>query len=231
MRNPWLDLDLRSSSDSRYVHPADEAVVQAYSAKRRGPEYGLATHLLPEPWVGRLNAPVVMLLDNPGLSDHESDPHWTPSDALRHRAQASLRQKRLDHPYYWLDDEVSDTEGYGVAVDRLKRVIADVGPEAVGTNLVTLSAHPYHSCSFDDRLRTLPSQRFSVAALRRAIANDALVVILRARKYWYTAVPELEQHDIRGRVLRSNSPQNVTITPRNLDDYDALCKALTAPRR
>lgn len=230
MKNPWLDLNVRSYAP-RYVNAADEAVLDAYDIKQRGPEFDLATHLMPEPWVGRLDAPVVLLLANPGVAEREADPEWSPSAAERHRAQATLRLKKLDLPYYWLDEELANTDGFEWAEHLLKRVVGDVGREQVARNLVSLSAHPYHSLEFDDRLRSLPSQRFTIAALRRAIANDALVVALRARKYWFSAVPELEAHDIRGRVLRAEVAPESAITPRNCSDYDALCRALSAPQR
>jgi hypothetical protein len=227
MKNPWLGFDLRTYA-KRYVNPIDDAVVDAYEIKQRGPEFQLATHLLPEPWVGRLDAPVVMLLANPGIAEREDDPSWSPSAAERHRGQATLRMKKLDLPYYWLDEELADTDGYAWADHLLKRLIADAGRENVARNLVTLSAHAYHSHMFDDRFRSLPSQRFTIAALRRAIANDALIVAVRARKYWFSAVPELEQHDIRGRVLRTDTVQNVTLGPRTVERYDDLCDALGA---
>lgn len=230
MRNPWLDLNLRTYAP-RYVNPIDEAMVDAYEIKQRGPEFQLATHLLPEPWVGRLDAPVVMLLANPGVAEREEDPNWSPSPAERHRAQASLRQKPLSTPYYWLDEELADTDGYAWADHLLKRLVADVGREAVAHNLVTLSSHAYHSHMFDDRFRALPSQRFTVAALRRAMAKDALVIAVRARKYWFAAVPELEQYDIRGRVLRTDTAPNITLTPRTVERYDDICAALSAPQR
>ena len=229
MRNPWLGFDVRTIAP-RYVHPADEAVVNAYEAKRRGRDYELATHLLPGPWVGRLDAPVVMLMANPGVSERESHPTWSPSPTERHRAHASLRQKHLDLPYYWLDDELSDTDGYRWAAQQLNRLVADVGREDVARNLLALSAHPYHSISFDDRLRALPSQRFTLAVLRRAIANDALVIAVRARKYWFTVVPELEEHDRRGRVLRTDTAHTVALTPGSVEGYDVLCAALGAKR-
>jgi hypothetical protein len=139
--------------------------------------------------------------------------------------------KKLDLPYYWLDEELADTDGYAWADHLLKRLIADAGRENVVRNLVTLSAHPYHSHMFDDRFRSLPSQRFTVAALRRAIANDALIVAVRARKYWFSAVPELEQHDIHGRVLRTDTVPNVTLGPRTVERYDDLVEALSARER
>ncbi len=230
MKNPWLDLNLRTYA-SRYVNPVDEGVVDAYEIQQRGPDSQLATHLLPEPWVGRLDAPVVMLLANPGVSERERDPAWSPSPAERHRAQATLRLKPLDLPYYWLDDDLADTDGYRRADHLLKRLLADAGREHVAHNLVTLSSHPYHSHAFDDRFRLLPSQRFTVAALRRAIASDALVVAVRARKYWFSAVPELEAHERRGRVLRTDTVSNAALGTGTVERYDELCAALSAQPR
>jgi hypothetical protein len=231
MRNPWLNLDLGEKASPRYVHPADEALVSAYEAKRRGPDYQLATHLLPEPWVGRLDAPVVVLLANPGVSEREGNPKWSPNAAERQRASATIRQKKLDVPYYWLDDELSDTDGYEWAVKLFGRLAADVGGNGVARNMVSLAAHPYHSSSFDDRLRALHTQRFTLAALRRAISQDALVVALRARKYWFSAVPELEEYERRGRVLRTSAMQNTTLAPGNVEHYDDLCFALSGASR
>ena len=231
MRNPWLDLDLRPSDAPHFVLPGDAAVVDAYMAKQRGPDFELATHLLPEPWVGRLDAPVVVLLANPGVAEREADPQWRPSVAEFHRAKTTLRAKKLAMPYYWLDEELAETDGYEWAEQLFKRLVADAGREAVGNNMLTLSSHPYHSSMFDDRLRALPSQRFTLAVLRRAIANDALVVALRARKYWFTVLPELEAHEARGRVIRTAAVQNSTLVPGNVERYDELIAALRGTGR
>ena len=61
--NPWLALPSRAP----YVLPEDRSAVERFNRTAAAP-VRLETSLLPEPYVGRVDAPVVLLTLNPGVS-------------------------------------------------------------------------------------------------------------------------------------------------------------------
>ena len=79
--NPWLEVP----GSPPFIAPADERYVDAFNASDgRHPEHEIDTRLLPEPWLGRHDAPVVMLTPNPGF-----DPSDVAFHARRDFAQAN----------------------------------------------------------------------------------------------------------------------------------------------
>lgn len=72
MNNPWHRLPARSP----FVLPEDAESVLAFNAKqcqRANQEHLLRLDLVPEPFVGRPDAPVVLLGNNPGVNSAESE--------------------------------------------------------------------------------------------------------------------------------------------------------------
>ena len=57
MENPWFSLP----ETKPFVLQADAAAVTAFNLKNAGTPYELHTELPPEPFSGRLDAPVVLL--------------------------------------------------------------------------------------------------------------------------------------------------------------------------
>lgn len=68
MDNPWLLLPAAQP----FVVQADAAVVAAFNRKYAGTPYALHTELPPEPFSGRLDAPVVLLDFHPGYSGNDA---------------------------------------------------------------------------------------------------------------------------------------------------------------
>lgn len=217
--NPW---DSLSPSES-LVLPSDRLAIEVYNerAQERGHErYLIHTNLIPEPFFGPFDASVVVLLMNPGVSEQDTQAHADPG--LRERLLANLRrgdpeERQQPHVHLAADLAHPGAVWWGDAVNRLTREDVDdrrLTRERIASRLLAVQFFPYHSRRFDHGLLRLPSQDFSFALVRRAIARDALI-IMRGAKYWLGAVPELARHPA---VALLNAPINAALTPGKIGD-------------
>lgn len=135
MQNPWVHL----SSRAPYVLPSDRRFVDMFN-DRASPGLHIDTTLLPEPFVGRPDAPVVLLGLNPG---------WGPSDAEAHRRSvfrkrvfACLRHEISDAPFYYLTPG-ADGPGERWWRRSLRRLLEDVSRETLARHLLCVEYFPY----------------------------------------------------------------------------------------
>jgi hypothetical protein len=219
-RNPWSDLPLKAP----YVLPVDEPAISRFNA-RAHPENALRLELIPEPFLGRPDAPVVLLNLNPGFDNrevplHSSDPVFI-----------DLSRKNLSHgvsdcPFYLLHPLASASLGQSWWKTKLREPILQVGLETVARNLLCVEYFPYHSRRFAGVRLTLASQLYSFDLVRSAIARGALIVVMRGGRSWLAAVPELATYP---RIHKLNSVQNVSISRGNCPlGYEEIVRALSS---
>jgi hypothetical protein len=183
MPNPWTAL----AAEPPYQLPGDAAAIEQFNRRAR-PERQLHLDLLPEPFVGSADALVVLLSLIPGVSEEDRQVHAQPS--FRAAVRRNLHHEPQAYPFYYLDP---DEEGPGHAWCRkhLRPVLERVPTEQVAQRLLMVQYFPYHASSFGHERLRLPSQSFSFALVRQALARGAVVVLLRSAQLWLTAVPEL----------------------------------------
>lgn len=221
MQNPWLDLPLAPP----YVLPQDQPILEAWNhfADER---HALDLGLLPSPWVGRLDAPVIVLNLNPGLGD--TDHEWEQREELASVVRACLREESVDYPVYPLDPALAESGGGKWWRRCLGQLIRDTNLEVVANRVLGLEFHGYHSRQFAGLPVTLPSQAFVFEVLREALAREAVVFVMRGPRFWAAAVPELVAYHRRFSTV---NPQSSSISRRNSVDrhaYDAVLTALTS---
>jgi len=211
VRNPWSSL----SDSPPFILEDDKRAVDAFNQKVKR-NFIIQTEMLPEPFVGSLNAPVFVLLENPGVGGAEDLAlHRQPE--FQRRVRACHQQLSNQFPHYFLDP---DSEGPGVQWTRqkLKPLVEAFGVRVVASGVCFLEYFPYHSENFAHGRLSLPSQTFTFDALRAAVGRGATIIITRGRKLWEKSVPELSTHAL---VFETSSKQNVTISPKNCR-FDAL---------
>jgi len=216
LANPWLEL----STSPPYVMPEDAAAIEAFN-RVADVRHRVDLTLLPEPFLGRPDAPLVVLGLNPG---------WNPADAAVHadatfsrRSRQNLEQAESAFPFYLLDPSL-DAPGHRWWGNKLRRPIEEVGLETVANRVLCVEYFPYHSDQFSGRTPVVPSQQYSFALVRDAIARNAVIVVMRAIARWLAAVPELASYSRR---FGLRSVQNVTISPKNCPDgYAVVIDAL-----
>ena len=178
---------------------------------------------MPEPYVGDVTAPVVLLTLNPGVSDEDLALH---RDAeFRARIKECHRHALNAYPNYYLDPAVT---GPGARwLHRVARpLVQEFGAQSVSRGLTLLEFLPYHSIGFAHARVRVPSQAYAFALVAAAVRRGAAVFITRGRTLWYEAVPELR--DCRT-VFFTRSVQNIVISPRNAPEgYAAAAAAISA---
>jgi hypothetical protein len=211
LQNPWHAID---PSNPPYVLASDEPHIRAFNTTvGDDSDYALDLTLLPDPWVGRLEAAVVLLNLNPGLSPGDAAAHKLPK--LRRAIVANLRQEPSRFPLFYLDPDLADAPGARWWRQSLRPLIERFGADQVASHVVCLEFHAYHSDAYKPLPVTLPSQWFVFGKLRAAIHRGATVVVMRGQAAWQKAVPELLSHP---QVFSTRNPRVSVVSPRNCPD-------------
>lgn len=118
MDNPWCLLP----EAQPFVLQADAAVVSAFNQKYAGTPYELHTELPPEPFSGRLDAPVVLLDFHPDYS--ENDAAIMLGNAKFQQAMKNTRGFSVqDYPFYHLNPCFKQgNKGYDYWVDKFRKL-------------------------------------------------------------------------------------------------------------
>jgi hypothetical protein len=180
------------------------------------------TALLPEPFLGSFDAQVLLLNLNPGYAPENHEVHRRPSfvRALRR----TLRGTGQPYPFYYLDP-TPDGGGHRWWRSRLKALTTATSEEIVARRVLCVEYFPYHSVRFAHTAVRVPSQEYGFWLVREALQRRAVVIVMRARRLWENAVPELRAYKW---LFGLNSPQNVSITPRNCPEgFNVALRQLT----
>lgn len=177
------------------------------------------THLLPEPFFGRRDAPVVILLLNPGLGSNDREHHEN-----RRFAEILLADLHSPNPahHFHLSDPTQGP-GHSWWNRACRELIKDVGHERVSRGLLSIEFSPYHSQVFAHAHMRLPSQIFGFELVRQAIARQANIVCMRGLRIWTGAVPELGTYK---NLLVPKSNRTAALSVGNLPHYHRLRDAL-----
>ena len=218
MNNPWLNLPTRQP----YVLKMDQAVVEAYNQRLDETSRAiLQTQLLPEPFIGKPAAPIYILSLNPGFSVH--DHQWHQNKKFRAASQANL--KHQTDGFLFLDPRFNDCPGSIWWRKRLRWLIEQTSQDQVYRSLFCVELSPYHSKRFKSVPKSIsktglvPSVEYSAYLVRTAIKQRKPIIAMRSWRKWCKLVPELEDYN---KVFRLNSPQNVSVSPGNVNRFDEL---------
>jgi hypothetical protein len=204
--NPWVTLPAQSP----LVLPLDLEAVDRFNAAAR-PQHLLHLDIVPEPFLGNPNGPVVLLGLNPGFTQGDDAVHLDPR--FNAAARANLEHRHPNWPFYLLDPSLP-SPGQRWWKQRLRALIEVVGLSAVASHVFVAEIHGYHSSRYSHRLR-VPSQDYTRSLILGALHRDAQIVILRGRRYWFAMIPELMSSQ---RVALVRNVQNPVISPANCGD-------------
>jgi hypothetical protein len=189
VENPWADLP----DTAPYVLPADRERVLAFNREPgRLPIHTLQVHVMPEPYIGRADAPIVLLKLNPG---YEPDDARFAADArCREVWRSNALHEPLDYPFYPLDPFLAWTAASRWWRLRLGRLIEAFGERLLAGNLLCIEAFPYRTLRFPGTRGTLRSQQYGFWLAERAVARGALILMANRPRVWYRAVPALKDY-------------------------------------
>ncbi len=209
MKNPWAEIPGRAP----YVLPQDVEYLNAWNElHRHRPRFQVRLDYPPEPFLGRRDAPLVLLQANPALGPADGK-MWASSKVVAYALESVSSPKGA--PFFWLRDELAWTAGANwwrprtAALRTLRKDLAN--------HMLSVEFHGYHSRSWQALPVTLPSQLYSFHLVREAMRRDAVVVVVRAWREWQVAVPGLAQYE---RLVRTRSAQTSHVTPRNVESPD-----------
>lgn len=203
--SPWIVLP----ADAPFVLPEDRLAVDIFN-RTADSSHRLRVETPPEPFLGRVEAPIVVLLLNPGIS----------ADGIYDaRLLDELREAKPQSRHFYI----------GAANrwwDTLVRSLARDRPDAdMASVLMSVEFFPYRSDSFGCGHVRLPSQAYSFTLVESAMERGAAIVIARGERHWMGAVPALADYED---LVRIKNPRRASLSPANLegDGYRRLLDAL-----
>lgn len=207
-------------------HDLDRAHAEAFNKGIEArPEYRLAEHLEPFPYVGNPLANTFVLLANPSVSEKEAGPSFRMNSMrldqnrrnLRHEDSSSILSRILSPDNPELEDEWLK--------HRIRKVVHDTSLARVSKGIFLVNYHAYPSKSWYAIPFTFETQRYSFQLVSEAIGRNALIIMSRNMLGWFTAIPGL--YDYKNRVTFKSS-RSVHISEKNLgpEAYKALLMRL-----
>jgi hypothetical protein len=203
--NPWVDLPAAKD----FVLPADEPHVSAFH-RHEVLAHHFRLDLPPDPWLGRWDAPVVILLQNPSFDDSDAATFTRPDITAANRY--NLAEAAGSTPHYWLDDVFADTYSGKWWRRTLARLVAEFGAPAVARSVAAIEMYGYRTRTFRALPVTLPSQRFALRLVEEAMAQRSVLLLPRAARLWEVALPALATYD---RLFHGRS-RNAIVSEGNL---------------
>jgi hypothetical protein len=213
LHNPWQHL----AREQPFILPSDQPAITAFN-RTASPRVRIFDHLLPVPYLGLPDAPIVLLNLNPGYSP-EDETRQTTARFQRAARRSLLRETdRLSAGFYFLDFRIEGSDADPGAGTRWWRRVFRHLPfsnDVLARSFFCIEYFPYRSREFHRLPMILDSPLYGFELLRLAMRRRALVIIMRSASLWHEAVPELACYP---KAFRLRSPRNPTLTARNCSD-------------
>lgn len=209
--NPWSALSERPPYCLEIDKPGlADGATPAFAAT------ALQFGVLPEPYIGRPDADIVLLNLNPGFLPGDDE------DRNHNPVVTEMLRKNYLHmfgpfPFYYLHPEFAGSGGYRWwawnETSKHRRagilwpLIEISSPEVVAYNVFCAEYFPYASIEGGvARSVRAASSEYTFELVRRALAREALVIILRSARQWEDAVPALCSYSHRFSVNNKRYP-------------------------
>jgi len=220
MDNPWCEL----AAQPDYVLPMDVAAVSSLNDRTRRQSDAIQLGVLPEPFIGQRDAPIIILNLNPGFREGEDGARNSP--ALYEAMRKNLLHEAISYPFYYLNPQFERSGGYKWWKPKLRTLVAETSREKLAANLLCAEWFPYAS-SKGCRIRgeLMPSSAYTFQIVREACARDAVVILFRSERLWLAAVPVLASYQ---RFYKVSNPRQPFIDANNCaDGYREALRVLT----
>ena len=232
--NPWHNLPAKSP----FYLPVDKNKLEAFNRKEEhkvGQNHRLNFELIPEAFIGRPDAPLVLLGNISGVSETGDPPAaFRLKQSFQDRMRSNLLHTHSGLPFVYFDLNVTPT-GEDWWERKLKYVLreignADVAKSILAWNLLAVEFFPYVSWSSKyahDSIQLL-SQDYSFDLVRNAVkqeavivlpkgdrrglGHEAVIVIRHGERRWLKKVPELDGYH---RLVRLKEVRKGIISPGN----------------
>jgi hypothetical protein len=215
--NPWHRLPDRPP----FVLPEDEAVLRDFNRRAAEVHQFRTDDLLPEPFVGDPNAPVVLLGNNPGFTPEGARRKQEPRFIARMRA--NLLHQATDYPFVFFAPDIH--EGHKRWWERKMGKLLYFGRERLSRSILAVEHFPYASRRYRGGRLRLPSrgQDYSFFLVQKAMERKAVIVLTRGQRRWLRDVPALIKYE---GLCTLNNPQTASISPGNCSRFCEVVKAI-----
>lgn len=187
MQNPWLDLP----ESPPYVLQEDFEAIRRYNRASKDMHF-VELRMLPEPFLGCPNAPVVLLNLNPGVGEEDIEQHQQP-DFIELSRQNLSHVDDVDYPFYLINPNIQQSPGYQWWYKRLRQLIEDCGHQKVAKSVLCVELFPYHSEKY--KAIDVQSQDYSFYLVQQAMVRQAVIIQMRSRELWFKQIPELQSYE------------------------------------
>jgi len=224
MKNPWHNL--KENDGQSFILESDREAINDLNQNAKE-DTRVRENLLPGPYAGNpFEANVVLLLKNPGYHELDDDWHSNRHEEFVQTIWKNLRHEEMEYPFYYMNPKFQDSPGWDWWNRHLQKLIERFDPEKLSKSICSIEWFPYHSRKAGFRSNFFcESQGYSFDLLKRAIGRGALVLILRAEKYWMHSLPELNKYHMKYIV---NSTQSAFVSPGNTSEaiFQDICKTI-----
>ena len=214
MYNPWIHLP----SEPPYILDIDKAAIEHYNLiLDENHVHRVHTELLPEPYHGKPDSSIVILTGNPGFHRDDIIYHQN-NDYFNKCSRENLIHSTSKYPIYLLDPKISDAPGCKYWKQRLGYLLNEFNVKYISNKLFIVEIHGYHSKKFKvfSKKNPLRSKEYSFHLIQQSLKNNALIVIMRNKRNWLTAIPQLRNYRY---LYNVRSVRNPTISPKNCEGY------------
>lgn len=218
IKNPWINL---SPADGKFLLDIDREAVEAHKLTAQR-QHQFRLDMVPEPYLGRPDAPVVVLTGNPRFRPDDVEARARAD--VQERLLAGARREELDYPLVWLDPQFADTPGAAWYRSKLRLLCEAVGPKAVSQGVAVYESLPYHSAELKQPRIPIPSQNYTNDLAKAAFDQDRIVIWLRGSWDRLVGSSRLKA----AQVVRPRSPQVSHLSPGNLSQlvFDQMVQRL-----
>ena len=226
-KNPWH----RLPDKPPFVLDEDKDAVLAFNeeARQKGHPHALNLDIIPVPFVGRPDAPVVLLGNIAGAGDEHLDDYkkWP---AYADRLHKNLLHQNLDCQFLPMGPDVDTLPPHKAWWnDKLKHLLDSFGNGAaaesiLARSLLAVEFFPYRSRSNEyhhEKLSLMSSQGYSQVLVYNAMENGAVIIIRYGKAKWFDAVRGLQTY--RHLILLKEARQT-HISPNGVADDGAYKK-------
>ena len=186
--------------------------------------------MMPAHFTGNiLHSKVVLLAANPGYDEEEEKDFYHNPVFIKERVEDLSFSNN-----YFLSENQEREKASPYWYKKLRWLIDAVNFEQVSKNIALLQHNPYHSSNYREIAKTyfkevdfknyIPSQKFGFDILKYCIDNDKDIIITRRKESWIKAVPELKEHELKGKVFTLINYQNPSVSPNNFTQINGFQK-------
>lgn len=233
MKNPWEKL-MNQKHDNFYVLEEDAEIIKNFNEYLKDikdtERYLIHSEIMPAPFMGDiLNSKIVILTLNPGYDLNEEKHNY-------YKEYKHYWEKQIVHefpnqklPLFCLEESYIPFSDYWKI--KLNPLIQISSVEKVAKNISIIEFFPYHSLKYRDIPKRisrdyLVSQQYNFELVRKAIERDAIIIVLRSKRLWLEAIPELVPLKDQGKLFKTNSYGNPIMSEKNLAGAFNILKVL-----